>query len=148
MVHYISLLIIPKEIYNSNNVDIYIMNIMAKYNENINDDSKLSLYDWYEIGGRWNNLFEDNIISIKKLSNFATENHVCPNVIIDKEMVYMNTYMDFLYSNTNQNIDCANDNVLPIHGLNVINEISWKKEYTNILELNMENYVAILDCHI
>lgn len=109
-------------------------NALSTYNNN-------ALYDWYEIGGRWNGLFnncesddllKDNSIFVEDLLNDFYQTKKTYSTIVDcngivhknKEMGWWGTY-DELES-----------------------ENEWLPKYQEILEKYKDDYIVNLDCHI
>ena len=98
-------------------------NLMSTYNDD-------AIYDYYEIGGRWNGLFTDNYIKIDSL--------------LEKYKQDKDEYLFCTIVNKDGNKITKHDRSFK----ELSGDDEWDKIYTTLLENNKEDYVTLLDCHI
>lgn len=104
--------------------------------------NKDTLYDWFEIGGRWDGLFTDN----KYENDLLKNNSISVEELIKGFRDTGRTYSILIDPNKN----IYKDRNMYWFGLYTKNktEEEWKKEYLDVLSKNKDHYVVNLDCHI
>jgi len=110
--------------------NVYHCNPKFDYNGNfMSTNNPNSLYDWYEIGGRWGDMYEGNIVKISDLIDEYQTDGQTYSVIVDKEGKIKTSY-EWLHVET------------------VVDDKSWPDVYLKTLEDAKDDYAVIVDCHI
>lgn len=122
-------------------------NVVSTYNKD-------ALYDWYEIGGRWDGCLTNNCQYSDGGYNYDKKHHTLDNNMISVKQLLENYNKDKSDNLHNVVIDKSGflqrDRQFGWFGTYTekCDENKWKQTYEKILEESKDDYVVNLDCHI